>query len=471
MSKSMDIILFITNFLLALAQGCLLIRAVRKLKNNILDFGAIFELLYIVWFVPVVYDMLSGGKIFLYVYKIVRDYNIDASYSTLTYYNFVSTIIMGAFEIGYNWKRKKRRYEYVFDAEGSFSRRNYNIIQVALLIVWAFLATKSYLTYGGTVNSFLSVARKNGVYQSFYEKNIIVILPLLLFSNYVFSVIIQKKRFGIKLGIYLLIILLSVLPTGQRREMITDFLFAAVVVVLGFYNNKFNRASKAIASVDDQIEKKNKIRRRRRTLRNGILLIFLIAVVSIPLLWYQRSIATQIQNRGFYIAGSTGRGVLEVIFGSGATGFPTMLAVANYQAEHEVNFIFRNVLYFIESPIPRAILGDSKLESLTEFMQKTAYASGNLSLFYMGDIYFTFDLFGIIISFFVGYNISKYYNLFLCRKNLRFMFYSVILFSQIITLYKNGLAEFLIKIFLMGALFYISFKFISPSSDTWRSKR
>lgn len=457
----MKIVLLLCNILLAIVQALIAIRAVRKLRNNIVDFSAVFALVHIIWFFPVVYDVIMGRSVFLYVYKIVRDFDTTASLEMITYYNAMATFIIVMFDAGYSVNRKKTSYSFVYSVRGGFKIKHYYIVQAVILTTCLFLVYRTYRNYGTSLQIFFSAARKKGLYSSFYEKNFIILLPLVLLTNYVIKQMYFQKNIGFGVVPYLLIILLSTIPTGQRREIINDALFAAILIILGRNSIKASRVITRNAEESQAQIAKTQTKKIIKRTRKIIIVILTLAILAIPYLWYQRTIMSHFQDTGYYKVNDL-RSIMELLFGSGASGYPTLLAIHNYEEANHVSFFLRNVLFFLQSPIPSKLIGEMKLAPVTELMQQTYDTSGNLSLFYIGDIYFTFSVLSPIVSFFVGFFLERYYNRSLTANNVRYLVYAVILFSQLVTLYKNGLAEYLIKILFMGVLFIIDFSLVNP---------
>lgn len=468
-------LMILINTILAVFQIGIFLNAIRSLKKCILDFAAIVELLYCIWFVPVVFDMMAGTNIFSYVYKITREFNLSTSLQQITFFNFISFLIIVSFEAGYRlFRPANKELSFKYEVQGSVFYSNFYIVQAAIFVLWVYLEFTAFRNYDGSLRLFLSASRKTGIYSSFYIKNLIMYLPLVLLTNYMLSRLYQKQKLGAGVIKYLIIVVAAILPTGQRREMISILIFVAIILVLFNQTSKIqHETQKKHYEEDEDVDKdeseRGTIRRLIKKLKFQIILILGMCAAAIPFFWILRWRDNQIQNIG-YVSGEA-RGILELIFGSGATGFPTLIAIDNYCSATGTNFYLRNVLYLLQVAIPRSILGDMKIGALTEFVQQSLGTSSNLSIFYVGDLYFTFGIFGVVVSFLTGYFLSKVYNKWLYKNNFRAMVYALVVFSQIVTFFKNGLAEFLIKVVFLSLILLVDFKLLNPGGKIYTKTR
>ncbi|MFC7319287.1 hypothetical protein [Halobacillus campisalis] len=442
------------NLIIFTLQIILLIKAILVLKKNALDFGALFIIIYIVFYVPVVYDMYFDWQLFSYVYKIVGQYNVFASKTTITYFNFITTLIMLSFEIGYSLKRKNKKVNVDLCKPTNYVSVNYYIIQCLCFTIWLVIMVNLLSRYNGDLIMFFTPSSKD-VYGSYYEKYISFLLPIIMLTLKRLKVYhFNNKKIDKTTVFYVLLVLASSVPSGQRREIINQILYISLLfIVLPKYS---------IIDYFKGYKNKQKNQIQTKVLRLGL---FIAALV--PFFWYGRVWFNQIQRGASNITPPWEvRGVFEVLFGSSSTGFPTIIALNNYYETIASGLpYFRNVIYLITSPIPSAIYSE-KLAALTEEVQNMSNAGSNLSLFYITDMYLTFGPVSIFVSFLVGYILSVMYNRSLHSIYMKHKVLALIALSQIVLLYKNGVTEFVIKMTLYLFLMIISINLIFPTKKS-----
>lgn len=407
----------LVNIIILVLQCYLLFKSIQSLKKNFLNFSALIYLMYFVFSIPIFWDMYLELDIFKYVYKITSEYNIVASDWSLTYFNFISFLIHGMFFWGYNNAKFPSNDEKTVVVDS----KRYVILQIVLISLLSILLLNSMLRYDGNILLYFTPSSKS-IYGSFYEKYLILTIPYLLFTIKVFYDYYKNKKIKKSIIFYIIALVLITSSTGQRREIITAVIYMGLLLI-SLSENKgvnFSKPSKKI------------------------IILGISSVILIFVTWYMRGLFSQIQGgSGNIQLPWKSRGIIEVIFGSSSTGYPTTIALHNFYKLDGYPY-FRQVAYFIQSFIPRAIF-ENKLISLTEFVQTQINAKSNLSLFYVNDIYFTFGFFGIFISYYVGKLFSYIYNGFLNNKVVLSRCYAFIMFSLIIMFYKNGLVEFMIR--------------------------
>ena len=432
------------NIFLFFVQLIIFIRAIIRLSRKIIDFGSIFEMIYFVWYVPVIYDMLSGQRGFDYVYYAFN--SLYAQYFTytpasITKYNLITTLIMVAFEIGYSSVKTGNQISFTFNTNNNPSKRKYMFVQMILLSIWLFLEVRGFFRYGGSLRGFFSSTNKD-MYGMEVIEMLINKIPLILFSNYFYyNAANHKKRIGI---FYWIIVILPVLQTHQRREMIANFLFA-VIVYLCYY-----ATIKNFKTLDP-----GKISKR---IKRYIVYAFVVVICAVPLLWFLRVHDSQVINRGATQVVYT-RNFKEVLLeGSGASGFPTLITFVNYGKTNGITYYLRQLLYTLEAYIPRSIFS-GKLSSLNIYIKQRIGVSNNLSMFYINELFYTFDILAIPISFVIGRFFSKAYNRFVISNSFEDKIMMALFLSNIIGFFKNGLSSFMISTSLVMILLLLDFSY------------
>lgn len=426
----------IINLIILVLQILLVISAIRKLKNNYMDFSSYFIFIYAIFFIPIFWDMYLGTNVFSYAYKTVEENNISATKTELTYYNFIVFIIIVFFKIGFQIAKsnnKEKEYKYL--------RQNYMITQMGLLIIWFFLMAIAIKNYDGNILMFFTPSSKQ-IYNSVYMKTLTLVIPTLMFTLRVCRDVYLYNKIKFSVFVYVLIMLISAMPSGQRREIIEVVLYILLVLT-------FSKQELLIKKISDSKKAKK------------IFKYLFICVVLVIVVWYARVLFTQIQRGKANINNPlTVRSPIQILYGSSASGFPTMIAMHNYFENTGIPY-FRNVVYVFTSFIPRSIY-PNKLESLTEYLQNLYGTESNMSLFYVCDMYFTFGLLSIFASLFFGYIFAMLYKSSINKSSIRYKYIAFIMFSKIILLYKNGFAEYIIKMLFYLVIMSVCINFVFP---------
>lgn len=433
------------NILLLLIQILIFVHALRRLNQKITDFGAIFVIMYSVWYVPIIYDMLTGGRYFESAYRnlllIYSDYFVyDAA--LLTKLNLITTLIMLAFELGYSSQYKKNTFTFTFRTNDEIRKKKYLIAQAVILGIWLLLEVRGFFMAGVSFRAFFSSTRKN-MYGSEIVETLILKLPIILFANFLYYSASQKRK---KIGlIYWLLIAIAALQTNQRREMISDFLFA-IILYISYYATIKKETGNAAFNINRRVKK-------------YVIVVFVAVLCMVPLFWYLRVYSNQVINLGATSVKFT-RSFGELLFsGSGVTGFPTLIIYKKFGEENGISYIFRELLFTLEAFIPRSLF-PGKMKALNIFIRDTLGVSNNLSMFYINELYYTFGVLSILVSFIVACVFSKLYNNFTNRSTFEGKFYMAFFLSNIIKLFKNGLSSFVISTVFLSILIMLDFSYL-----------
>lgn len=428
------------NLIVLIIQFILLIRACRIFYKNPLDFGAIFLLFYLIFYAPGYWNYLYD--LGLYTNSFFQYFGVSTDISIITRFNLISTLIMVSFEFGYSLSRRKRSKDKEFDYK--YIHKNYRIAMLTLLSVWFLIIVDAFINYGGSLFLFFSPARKNA-YTSGYATSLVVIIPTILLTLKVLKNIAQNKKTNKTIWVYVILLLLSSISLGQRREMIYASVYIAILLVLANFNK-----------VKQGVDFFKTFKFRVKVIRLGI-----VTSVLVPTLWWARTYFTQVQRGDANIILPWKlRGWFELLFGSSSTGFQSTIVLDSFDKLYGIPYL-HSLMLMLTIPIPRSIL-PSKPVTIPKLMQFTLNDTGNISLFYINDIYFNFGLFCLIASFIFGYTISYFYNRSLKSKNLVNKIPAIVLISQIILLFKNGFAQYCILLFLYLFLYFLMRRFVFP---------
>lgn len=425
------------NIVAFFLQVIYLVRAIKKFNKNPIDFSALFAFLYIAFYSSAAWNYLFDLNLFkneFFIYYEVFPTKFEASSV-----NLISVIIMWAFEFGYSMKRVVKA---PIKRTLVINKSKMEFIQVLLIICWFMITIYGFKSYGGSLRLFFSPARKT-IYTSGYLISLVVIIPTTLFTLNLVNDKISKYKKTILTIFYSVMLMLTQISLGQRREIINGLIYIFIMLML-------SRRIKNNAIFD--IINNNMIRKKIISL--GFLVILLV-----PILWYLRTYTTQVQRGATEIVMPWKvRGWFELLFGSSTTGFQTTFIIDDFTKQYG-EFWLHSIIFLITIVLPRSIF-PWKLMTITKTMQFAFGIQGNLSLFYINDIYYNFGILSIIASFLFGYFLSKIYNMNLKSENLYSKAYAVILLSQIILLFKNGFAQYIIMIFQYFLVFKLSYIFI-----------
>lgn len=424
------------NFILIICQIIFFLKVIKDFFKNPYDFSSIFCLMYFVFYAFPAWDFYYNWGLFG---DEILGYTIIVKESEVMFLNFISFFIICSFYVGYKVNIKKDD-KFHKNSKYLIKYINYKIVRNSLFIVLSLILIKAIIDYGGNIGLFFSMARKDGVYSSEYNRLLSSYLPLVLF---ILKIQKDVKIYGyIKSNVIfniILIILVSI-SLGQRRTIVNNIIFIFISLII--YNRKNINWGKFV--------KKS---------RKKIIFLGIMVVMLVPILWWARNYSTQIQ-RGDIITLMPWerRGGVELIFGSSSTGFKTFILMNSYKEVFNLKYMYP--LYFlICSPIPRGIF-ESKPIMLVELIQNSLNLKGNPSTFYINEMYMTFGIFSIIFSFIFGNILSKIYKKIYYKDDIFNQIYGVIIISNILTLFKNGYIQFFIASVTFSLLYTVFRKII-----------
>lgn len=172
--------------------------------------------------------------------------------------------------------------------------------------------------------------------------------------------------------------MLVAFSTGQRRDMLCFLFFS-------FYVYSMSR-SKSISNLISYPK---------------FLILFFASMSGVVILWVSRVFFTNYVRDGSIVNPFEMRGFFEIIFGSGATGMPTLFLVSDWVSLHGVQISY-NIIYGLSQIIPRS-LWYSKPVDIDSIIQDEFGLVDNPSVFWYGDMYFSVGfIFLPIASLFLG---------------------------------------------------------------------
>ncbi len=423
-------------------QVFILIRGFIRIRRYIFDICGYLNILFAVFFTLPAWDLFYGGGYF--VHK-VADFSVNPTQSDVMKYIVISTTIALLFDFGYFLGNRTFAYKVGdsrllnIKAETTYNKNSYDLICFLLFSFWLYIMYSAYRTFGRSLLLFIMPSRKKEIYSGFSSMMQLVIPEVLLALSFVRHW--DKRKIIIPSIFPLLMLLISVSSSDQRREMIHGIIFCGLLILIKYFN---------ILGDKEGVERVLKKRPWRKYAITGIA----ISVALIPLLWYARNYSNQLTRGEVTVNPFSLHSFTDLIFGSSSTGFDTSLVVDWYDNTYGGLF-FHCIRYFTTFWIPRAIF-DGKTIQITLLIKLARGDWGNLSLFYINDLYFSFKYLSVIFVPLMGYLLSKIYNRASSSRDIKNVIFSIYIFSQVVLLFKNGVSVFFIRITLFYMIFSLA---------------
>ena len=428
----METVLYIIQIYLLVA-GCV------KIKRNILDISGYLNILFVVFFALPAWDLYYEWGTFSHI---INRYDVYPTNEVVYRYIIISTVTALLFDLGYTIGVKTktsgnlgRKYLYNIECSDKFDSRIYCFILFVLLFVWIAVIINEYRSYNGSLISFLLPSRKQNI-KSGMEGTIQVLFPEMIIS----LVYIRRwnEKHILRYMIFpVLILLLSLSVGAQRRAMIQGIMYIAMLFVIRHIQG--GKKSKEAA------EKK----------KHYFLFIFLgIAFVSlIPLLWYARSFSSQLSRGGEMVNPFSLHSFTDLIFGSSSTGFDSTMVFDWYDINYGIPFAHM-IRYIASFWLPRMIY-PNKMMQITMMLKVARGDGGNISLFYINDLYFSFRSLSVITTPLIGFILSRAYFSAITKKKVSGLLIGLYMLSQIVLLFKNGVAAYATAVITFTVVFKI----------------
>lgn len=412
MLMTIQLLLFLTSFY--------------SLIRKSFDIGSVFVLLFIVFYIFPGWDLYFGGYLFS---DIIVSYSVGIVDSNLRMYLLaITTIIIVCFYFGYLITI------YLFDKESetnfyqTLSLKKYRLVKIVILFIWFLIFLYSFSRYDKNIFLFFSPSRKEGVFSSTYVLSLYTLLPVSFFIVVCLKDYFKYKMVKLKSLILILFPFFTYLTTGQRREII-NFVILVSVLLIHMKSEGKKRKSKVRASSYK---------------RAKIFQVGAASILLIPILWWARVVFSQLQ-RGVVqiIAPWERRGFLELLFGSSSGGFKTLLLGIEHKEIFDIPWGY-SVYFFINSFIPRELMPNKPLV-LNRLWQIDFNLTGNPSLFFVNEMYINFGLSSFLFALLFGAILGFIYYKLYSSSNIIMNIYSFVIFSNVITLFKNGFVQFFIS--------------------------
>lgn len=407
-------------------QFFLLLTATYLLMKKPFDIGTIMVLLSILFYFFPAWDFYFGGSLFT---DIIVNYRIGIENdSEGIYLIFITTLIMATFYFGYlviGYLIKEKR---IFNFSYRIDIQKYRLAKRIILLTWLIVFIYSFSRYDQSILLFFSPSRKQGVFESAYIGSVYKILPVSFFIIEVIKDFFERGKIKRKTLLLVIFPILAYMTTGQRREIINLIILVVTLLIHIKIEGK------------DEVSKNKSLKYKRKK----IFQLGFLSILLIPILWWGRVVFSQLQrNSTEIIAPWKQRGFMELIFGSSSGGFKTLLLGLEHKEKFDVPWGY-SIYFFLSSFVPREIMPNKPL-IINRLWQIDLDLSGNPSIFFINEMYINFGISSIVFSMIFGMTLSYIFNKLYKSNNLIKNIYSFIIFSNVITLFKNGFVQFTIS--------------------------
>lgn len=429
----------ISTILTLIINILLIIYCIKRFKRHPLSFDVIIYFMYLIfYYIPLLDYIYSWG---MFSNNLLRVNGYVGDIETAIKFNFVSLFIISTFMMGFRIKfvffrkRQNSKKQTINNVRIILKKKKLYYIKIILFITLALVVFSALRNYNYGIRNFFSMARKEA-YTSNIQTTLVTVIPTILLSLEFIEEVITYKRIRPKLFLYALLSIFVTMTRGQRRELINEVIFIALLLIYGRSHKYYSL---------DRNEVNSKIRRY-------IILLGALVAVLIPATWYLRVYSTQFQY-GYKINPFQYRGWLELLFGSSSTGFQTSIILDNYNRDYGLPSL-ASVKLMLSYFIPRAFF-NSKAMVLTRYVQQGLGTSGNLSVFYINDVWFNFYYFSPLISLLLGKTISNIVKNLDDDYNLFRTITKYVAFSKVITLFKNGYTGYFFSFIIFWVIWRI----------------
>ncbi|MBZ2188139.1 hypothetical protein K8B33_03470 [Alcanivorax sp. JB21] len=301
---------------------------------------------------------------------------------------------------------------------------------VAVFIWLANLAYVSEFSPSGLVRIFSPAYFEDRKFSNYIVRGIHVYLPIAIATVF----LIAKRPARTPYILISALVFLVLVGTGQRRELIV-WLFYWALLSSTVYGKTVN-----ISIV------------KASFISMSILVLFVI-------LWAIRVYVTNL-FRGEVVDPFSIRSPGQVLFGSAASGFSTFLIVMDYTDQFGVQW-FYSIIQGLVSPIPR-FMWEGKPVAADGIIQLYSGMRASPSLFWFGDLYFSFGALSYFFAFLSPFTISFLAKSSMSVRSGTLFPVGIWMSSGFITLFKNGIGTYLASSLMFfifcGTLFLFSLR-------------
>lgn len=349
--------------------------------------------------------------------ELARNYNVSSMLISIFDIFLIQLLIFWVFLVSIFIKPKSIWVRCNFKARTTGA----TAFDVILIAVWLIVFYQVIRWWGGINFGLLIFARKYFDLPQLYIILLTLVPTVLYFRAYIY----QSPKIYIVICAILLII--STIITGQRRELLTAFLLVTLLPA-AIKNNKFGAC------------------RRDKQVTSRAIWVGLAAVCLIPLSWYARGVSTQFNRSGeLNLTAFEARGFLELIGGSMSSGYQSFLIFSHHIDNNIIKF-GDGLLFLATSVLPRSIFQE-KFLSVPQIIRSSRGDAGNVSSFFLNDMYFSHPVAAFVLVPVVLYGIHL-----IARQNI---WAGVLTFCYIPYIYKNGIFQFFPIFFVLTVLLVV----------------
>ncbi|WP_157950477.1 hypothetical protein [Pannonibacter carbonis] len=329
----------------------------------------------------------------------------------------------------------------------SVSKRRISTAYILLFSIWLLGAIYYYYLSGFSISKFLlPIVDRNAEKAPGYIKLFYLAIPPVLYALAYW----RNGRIGSLSLFSIAICAVSVFSSHQRREAVTMLLFISFLPIL------VERTLLGLksASLD---ERKSLAAKSARGARAKAFLFLSTGLALVPLLWYTRVNLTAASEGNTNFSAIDHRSILDVVFGSPATGFPTLLTISKYVDSVGINpfYLFE---FIIAAPIPRTLWTNKPID-LDSSLQNYYALMENPSSFWIGELYYMQGISSVLFASLLGYGMFRIHFILSRSLNLYHRTLATLILMQSLTLFKNGFAVTALNLIFIGGLLTISWKF------------
>lgn len=289
--------------------------------------------------------------------------------------------------------------------------------------------------------TFIPIYAESSIYLNYILRSFYLYAPFLA----LICVVLDNRSKKIIALVFVWGVMIS-FSTGQRRDLLSFLLFGLYVYL---YSSKRYALSQFVSYWK-------------------AIMLFLLGIAGVVTLWVIRVFLTNIVRDGEIINPFDIRGAGEIIYGSGATGIPTLLVVMEWVDSYSLQIGY-NLIYGFSQVLPRA-LWDKKPVGIDTIIQEEFLLKDSPSVFWYGDMVFSVGLYMLPFAcLVVGFFLTMLQKSLKTSNGKFSIVASAILFCNLFSFFKNGMGTYIsicltslvviLALLLVERIFRLSFNF------------
>ena len=286
--------------------------------------------------------------------------------------------------------------------------------------------------------------------QSGYLLTIFIMMPLAIVAKSYWA----KGRINPWILLWIGLSIMAAFSRSQRRDFVTMALFVVGLLVL------------VGALLPKHEVRHGRAARKRGARPNTMVGLAMLAGAAalVPILWYSRVYFTS-ASRGKLVDPTDIRSFSDLLLGSPATGYPTLVLIRDYVGKFGSDFFYTPV-YLIGTVMPRFIWPGKPMQ-IDGILEEHYNLTENPSSFWFGELFYSFGSLAVLMAVVLGYFMFKLSNAACTSNSILMRTIGVVIFMQCVTFYKNGFSQFAINGLMITA--FIAFAWYFPVTRMRRS--